>query len=46
MVLEAFLSLHTEGQTIVMVTHEEEYARRARRVISLKDGAVLADERK
>lgn len=42
-VLQAFLELHKEGQTIVMVTHEEEYAKSAHRVISLKDGAVVSD---
>ena len=43
-VLDAFLDLHKkDGQTIVMVTHEEEYARRAGRVILLKDGAIVAD---
>jgi putative ABC transport system ATP-binding protein len=46
LVLEAFLDLHKEGQTIIMVTHEEEYARKARRVISLKDGVIASDEKK
>ncbi len=45
LVMEAFLDLHKEGQTIVMVTHEEEYAHRAHRVISLKDGALVSDVR-
>lgn len=45
-VLEAFLDLHKEGQTIIMVTHEEEYARRAHRVISLKDGLIDSDKKK
>ena len=45
--MEAFLDLHhKDGQTIVMVTHEEEYADKARRVISLKDGAVISDRTK
>jgi putative ABC transport system ATP-binding protein len=45
LVMDAFEDLHASGQTIVMVTHEEEYARRARRVITLKDGAILSDKK-
>ena len=45
LVLEALLDLHKDGQTIVMVTHEEEYARAAHRVINLKDGAIISDVR-
>jgi ABC-type lipoprotein export system ATPase subunit len=45
MVLEAFLGLHEEGQTIVMVTHEEEYASLADRVIELSDGKIIKDVR-
>ena len=40
-VMDAFLDLHKEGQTIVMVTHEEEFARQARRMISLRDGHIV-----
>lgn len=46
LVLEAFLDLHRDGQTIIMVTHEEEYANTARRIISLKDGYIISDTRK
>lgn len=42
LVMESFLELHTEGQTIVMVTHEEEYAKHARRIIALKDGKIVS----
>ncbi len=44
-VLEAFLELHKAGQTIVMVTHEEEYALQAKRVITLRDGVLVSDVR-
>jgi putative ABC transport system ATP-binding protein len=36
--------LNDEGRTIVLITHEDEVARHAERVIRLKDGVVLADE--
>lgn len=43
MVLDNFLELHKEGQTILMVTHEPEYAALADRVITLSDGEILSD---
>ncbi len=42
LVMESFLELHKEGQTIVMVTHEEEYAKKAGRIIHLKDGEITS----
>ena len=45
MVLQAFLDLHKEGQTIVMVTHEKEYAELGDRVIVLSDGKVVEDRK-
>ena len=44
-VLEAFLELHHEGQTIVMVTHEKDYAALGDRIIELKDGKIIADNK-
>jgi len=43
LVMDAFLDLHAQGQTIVMITHEEEYASKAHRVITLKDGEIVSD---
>ncbi len=46
LVMEAFLDLHKEGQTIIMVTHEMEYAELAKRIVELKDGVVVKDRNK
>jgi putative ABC transport system ATP-binding protein len=42
-ILDAFLELNRQGQTIIMVTHEEEYARLAHRIINLADGKIVKD---
>jgi putative ABC transport system ATP-binding protein len=39
-VLDSFTRLHREGLTIVMVTHELDYARTAERIITMKDGRM------
>lgn len=41
-VIELFKKLNSEGQTIVMVTHEEEYGNVADRIIRLSDGLVVS----
>lgn len=40
-VIEIFEELNKEGQTIIMVTHEEEYAKEAKRIIRLDDGKIM-----
>ncbi len=44
-VIDIFHELHRAGQTIVMVTHELEYAEEASRLIVLKDGVIEKDGR-
>ena len=43
-ILEIFKKLNQEGQTIVMVTHEPEYAQVADRIIELEDGNIISDK--
>jgi putative ABC transport system ATP-binding protein len=42
-ILELFDHLHREGQTIVMVTHEEHVARHAKRIVRMEDGHIYSD---
>lgn len=44
-ILDLFSELHAEGQTILLVTHEDEVAARCQRVIRLSDGHVVSDRR-
>jgi putative ABC transport system ATP-binding protein len=37
--------LHAQGRTIILVTHEEDLALRAARVVRLRDGRILSDVR-
>jgi putative ABC transport system ATP-binding protein len=42
-IMGLFRRLHADGQTIIMVTHEEDIAGNARRIIRLRDGLILSD---
>ena len=44
-VVDLFTSLHREGRTVVIVTHESEIAKRAEREIVLRDGLIEVDHR-
>jgi putative ABC transport system ATP-binding protein len=44
-VLGIFERLSEEGRTIVLITHEDAVAAHAQRVIRIRDGAIIADER-
>jgi len=42
-IMKLFAKIHREGNTLVMVTHEEDIAKHAHRIIKLKDGEVESD---
>ncbi|EGR2831140.1 TPA: ABC transporter ATP-binding protein [Vibrio cholerae] len=39
-----FNELHREGRTIIVVTHDNELAKRTKRIVTIRDGQVLSDE--
>jgi putative ABC transport system ATP-binding protein len=43
-VLAIFARLHAQGHTVVMITHENNVAAEARRVVRLSDGKIVGDE--
>jgi putative ABC transport system ATP-binding protein len=43
-IMKLFAEIHRKGNTLLMVTHEEDIARHAHRVVKLKDGEIESDE--
>ena len=41
-IMEIFTDLHRKGQTIIMITHEDEYAKFAERVIQIDEGRIVS----
>ena len=44
-ILQLFVSLHEEGRTVVLVTHEREIAEQVKREVVLRDGRIEEDTR-
>lgn len=44
-VMDIFDELHKNGQTIIMVTHEEEYGKRAGKIVKLDDGRIVSQHK-
>lgn len=45
-IMEIFNKIHAGGNTVVLVTHEEDIANYARRVVRLRDGIIETDKRR
>ncbi|TXC92148.1 ABC transporter ATP-binding protein [Metabacillus litoralis] len=45
-IMEHFTQLNKEGTTVILVTHEKEVAEYAKRIITVRDGIILSDEKR
>jgi len=43
-VMDLFRDIHKNGSTVILITHESDIAALAKRIIMIKDGAVVSDE--
>jgi putative ABC transport system ATP-binding protein len=44
-VLKTFQDLNAQGRTIILITHEEDVAMHAQRIIHIRDGDILSDKK-
>ena len=44
-VMNLFKGLNQEGQTIILITHEEDIAMQSKRIVNIKDGLIESDDR-
>lgn len=44
-IMAIFQDLHTEGKTVIIVTHESDIAQHAQRIVRFKDGHIVSDEK-
>ena len=42
-VMNLFKELNDQGQTIILITHEEDIASQSKRIINIKDGLIESD---
>ena len=42
-VMRLFKELNAEGQTIILITHEDDIAQQSKRIINIKDGLIESD---
>jgi putative ABC transport system ATP-binding protein len=43
-IMRLFDEIHAQGNTLVVVTHEEDIARHAKRIVRMRDGVIESDE--
>jgi putative ABC transport system ATP-binding protein len=44
-IMDMFHALNDEGRTIILVTHEPDIAAQAKRIVHVRDGLIVKDER-
>ncbi len=45
-IMELFDELNRSGNTVILVTHEDDIAAHARRIVTLRDGRIISDEKR
>ena len=45
-IMDIFKYLNDQGKTVVMVTHEPDIAEQTKRILMMRDGKLVSDERR